>query len=121
MKANLYWCTTQCNSENWFVFAKTKKQASRWFEDEEGFDPGDAEADFICKVPDFPDNPEERERIAFPDWAQIPDLMKLGFKILREDEPRKVEYKNLIFEEGDLTYETQRLNNLLNGQKPDLN
>ncbi|MEA3451535.1 MAG: hypothetical protein U9Q83_06480 [Bacteroidota bacterium] len=121
MKVNLYWCTTPCESENWFVFAKTKKQASQWFEDEEGFDTSYADAEFICEVPNFPDKPEERDRSEFPDWAQIPDLVKLGFKIVQEDEPRKVEYNGQIYEEGDLTYEAQRLNNIIHGQNPELN
>jgi hypothetical protein len=102
MKANLYWCNTEDHDEDWFVFANSIKQALRWFEDNEGYKNGEVKAVQICSDPNFPDDPAERNRTDYPDWAQIDDLEKLGFTIIEPESPRVVAYNGVTYSEGDL-------------------
>ena len=48
----LYWCWTLDETEDWFVTAKTEKQAARFFADEEGFDRKEAFARQVGIIPD---------------------------------------------------------------------
>jgi len=47
----LYWVTTADHSEDWFIVARNAAQARRRHEDAEGYDRGDAEAEFVCRLP----------------------------------------------------------------------
>jgi hypothetical protein len=91
----LYWCETEDHDEDWFVVARTAREARRFFEEYEDYCPGHAEASRICAVP-------EAVVIAEPCWA-LPDVLtQCGAKILRAEEPRLVEIRGIRYEEGRL-------------------
>jgi len=47
----LFWCTTDDGDEDWFIVASSDKVAAEAHEAEEGYDPGDASADYVCRGP----------------------------------------------------------------------
>lgn len=47
----LFWVTTADASENCFVVARSESAAARFFEDEEGYDRGDAEVQHVVDLP----------------------------------------------------------------------
>jgi hypothetical protein len=47
----LYWCTTPCGSEDWFVVAHDYLEAAAYHEASEGFEENDAYAEFVAAVP----------------------------------------------------------------------
>lgn len=105
---NLYWVTTDDHDQDWFVIAASRRAAEKWFEDYEGYDQYPAAAELIMKVP-----PEialhntpgprwaDREHPSFQKtsrYAQIEDLAKLGFIILKHgDHGRTVKLGNRTF------------------------
>jgi hypothetical protein len=91
----LYWCETADHDEDWFVIARTALEARKFFEFDEGYDPGDAEASRICGVP-------EGVVVTEPCWALEDALTKCGAKTLRAEEPRLVEIQGIMYEEGKL-------------------
>jgi hypothetical protein len=95
----LYWCTTDDHDEDWFIFASSARQARAYHENYEGYGKGDAGSRLI--IADVP--LQEFENGKPPCHAQMPDLLKLGFKdagsVLNL---RRVEYQGKIFEEGIL-------------------
>jgi len=91
----LYWCETPDHDEDWFVIARTAREARRFFEDYEGYGAGDAEASRICGVP-------EGMVITEPGWALEDGLRACGAQILRAQEPRLVEIRGVRYEEGKL-------------------
>jgi hypothetical protein len=48
----LYWCTTSGLSDDWFVVARSAREASRVFRDEEGYGAGDAQAKLVVGLPE---------------------------------------------------------------------
>jgi|HubBroStandDraft_1064217.scaffolds.fasta_scaffold295272_1 hypothetical protein len=48
---SLYWCKTPDGDEDWFVVSNTARDASRFHEDEEGYERGDARAERIVVLP----------------------------------------------------------------------
>jgi len=94
----LYWLTTPCNKENWFVVA-TDIQAAKDFHDHgEGFNEGYSKAKLICDIPlkilkkHFKDD---------EDWWPYLELLKeLNFLIIQEKFPRIVSFEGNIFYEG---------------------
>lgn len=91
----LYWCETPDHDEDWFVVARTAREARRFFENYEDYDLGDAEASRICAVP-------EAVVITEPCWALEDVLRACGARILRAQEPRQVEIRGIRYEEGRL-------------------
>lgn len=89
---NLYWVTTEDHSEDWFVLANSVEEAATFHEDVEGYEPGDARAEMILKVPD-----EINTDIG---WPSDEVLRSCGAKILSEESPRIVEIGNRRFCEG---------------------
>ena len=49
----LFWVTTEDHDEDWFVVASSAEEASRFHEDAEGYDPGDATAEEILSLTSF--------------------------------------------------------------------
>src|ERR1043166_1895063 len=47
---SLYWVTTKDHDEDWFIIAVSRKRAAEFFENAEGYDPGDATAVFLEKL-----------------------------------------------------------------------
>ena len=95
----LYWVTTEDHDEDWFVVAESSREAARFFEDFEGYDPGDAVAEAVLDIPG-----DVRAEMGWP-----PDelLEALGASALTSDGTRVVEIGGRRFAEG-LLEETLR-------------
>jgi|SRR5208282_231126 len=94
----LYWVTTEDHQEDWFILARHSRSAECYHVETEGYEPGDARAERIMAVPKGLLG-ESR----LPRHAQLPDLKKLGFKILSgEPAARNVQLKGRTFMEGAL-------------------
>ncbi len=50
----LYWVETPDHHEDWFVIARTAKEARSFFEDVEGYDDHEARSHVIGQLPDPP-------------------------------------------------------------------
>ena len=48
----IYWCSTQDGDEDWFVVARNARSACSFHEEVEGYDVGDAKAEWVVDVPD---------------------------------------------------------------------
>lgn len=48
----LFWVSTPCHEEDWFVVAKSYHAATKFFEDHEGFNRGDAKAKKVFDLED---------------------------------------------------------------------
>ena len=88
----LFWVTTEDHDEDWFVVASNPEEVSRFHEDAEGYDPGDATAEEILSIP---------ENIpADPGWPSDEFLVAVGAKFITENPPRVVEINGRKFSEG---------------------
>ena len=94
-RPKLYWCATQVNDEDWFVIARSKRQARSFFVDEEGYAPDDVEPELLRSMPEDFDG-------ACPDWAQLDLLKPMGATVISDDTPRIVMLDGRIFTEGTL-------------------
>lgn len=99
----LYWCETPDHDEDWFVIARTAREARRFFELDEGYDPGDAEASRICGLPEG----DSRNK---PGWAQLDLLARCGGKIVQAAGVRIVEIRGVVYTEGRFDYQLDQLN-----------
>lgn len=95
IRTALFWCWTDDHDEDWFVVARSAREARNFFENYEGYDRGAAVAFRICALPGGRDTHE-------PDWASEEILKRCGATILRSDEPRVVEIQGVRYEEGKL-------------------
>ncbi|OGU56944.1 MAG: hypothetical protein A2V66_10750 [Ignavibacteria bacterium RBG_13_36_8] len=91
---NLYWVTTEDHAEDWFIVASSGEEASKYHEDMEGYDPGEAKAEEILHIPE--------NITAEHGWLSDELLIGLGAKILNDDQPRIVEIAGRRFCEGML-------------------
>ena len=104
----LYWVTTADHDEDWFIVADSEDEAATLHEDYEGYDRGDAEADWIC------DLPVERQS-EHAGWPSNELIEACGGKFLSrpadEHEPlremvgsggRVVEIEGDVYAEGDM-------------------
>ena len=89
---NLYWVTTEDHAEDWFVVAKSAKEAGTYHEDAEGYETGDATAEMILKIPD--------EIIADTGWPSDELLCSCGAKILSGPPARVIQIGDRRFSEG---------------------
>jgi hypothetical protein len=48
----LYWVTTEDHDEDWFIVASSPQEATQYYENMEGYDPGDAKAEEILDIPE---------------------------------------------------------------------
>ena len=48
---NLYWVVTKDHDEDCFIVARNRMQAERFHEGNEGYDPGDAMATLVIRIP----------------------------------------------------------------------
>jgi hypothetical protein len=94
---NLYWVTTDDNSEDWFIFARTLRAAASFHENYEGYDTYDASARTILsnvQLMKYVNGPP-------PCHAQIEDLRALGFEIVASPKfERAVRFRGELFVEG---------------------
>jgi hypothetical protein len=50
--AKLYWVSTADGAEDWFVVARSARDARVFHEDQEGYERGDAASRLVCRVPE---------------------------------------------------------------------
>ena len=100
-KMILWWVQTEDQDEDWFIVAPDGETAETFFVDAEGYEEGDAWADFILWIPDDVE--------AEVGWPSHELLVACGAKILREDTPRVVEIEGRRFCEGMLEHEICQL------------
>ena len=96
-KFKLYWVETDDHSEDWFVMARTAREARRFHEDQEGYDPGDAVATRVKTLGD-----EGRTG-----WPSHEELVGFGLTIVQSETPRLVEYMGVRYGEGTLEHEIE--------------
>jgi len=98
----LYWVTTEDHDEDWFIVAPSPTAASQYFENFEGYDPGDAEAEEILDIPESVS--------AETGWPSEELLLELGAKFLLNDQTRVVEIAGRKFCEGMLEATINEIN-----------
>ncbi len=98
---HLYWVTTEDHDEDWFVVANDPIEAATFHENAEGYDAGEAAAEWFTEIP---------EGIgADIDWQPDDVLLSCGPKFIREDTPRVVEIAGSKHSEGMLEYVLREL------------
>lgn len=90
----LYWVETDDHAEDWFVVARTAREACRFHEVQEGYDRGDARSTLVTTLA------EDAEE----GWPRLEALTEYGLNVLRCEQPRVVEYQGRRFGEGGLEY-----------------
>jgi hypothetical protein len=91
---SLYWVTTEGHQEDWFILARNSRQAASYHVHYEGYETGDATAERIMGIATDLGG-------QIPRHAQIEDLKKLGFEILRANPSgRSVRLNGRTFAEG---------------------
>ena len=88
----LYWVTTEFHEEDWFIVADSAKEAAQIHEEWEGFEVGDAIAEFVLDIHDT--------IFAEKGWPSTELLKTLGAKFIDDGLARVVEISGRIFCEG---------------------
>lgn len=98
---NLYWVTSKIGTEDWFVVAKSKINAERFFESAEGFEENDGKAKLICSI-----SKEliEKFKLEIENYPPMELLKDLGGTIYSDLVPRIVNINGKVYKEGELTY-----------------
>jgi hypothetical protein len=96
----LFWISTACKTEDWFVTAIGDPEAKGFFENYEGFDEYDATSEFICDVSVSLIEKFELKEAQYPPMEL---LFELGGKIYSEIVPRIVNFNGKIYKEGNLS------------------
>lgn len=92
----LYWCTTPDGGEDWFMIAHSGREAAMQHAAAEGYNPEDAEAEYVMTLPNIAQAMGDRI-VGWPDGEM---LSLCGAKILSEDNQRVVEIGGRTFTEG---------------------
>ena len=98
----LFWITTEDHDEDWFIVAPSSIEASQYFENFEGYDPGDAKAEEILDIPE--NVPAETG------WPSDELLLAVGAKFLLNDQSRVVEIAGMKYCEGMLEATLNEIN-----------
>jgi hypothetical protein len=98
----LYWVSTEDHDEDWFVVASSPEEASKYHENMEGYNLGDAEAEEILELPE--------NVSAETGWPSDELLLKVGAKFLLKDQTRVVEIAGRKFCEGMLEATINEIN-----------
>ena len=98
-KLMLWWCWTQDHHEDWFVVAGHGFDAVGFFEGQEGYAEGDAQAEGLLVLP------EEYQDEKYVGWPSHELLVGCGAKLVREETPRVVELGGERYVEGMLEHE----------------
>jgi hypothetical protein len=99
----LYWCWTGDHDEDWFLVARSARQARRLHEKLEGYGSGDAHSRLVAVVP------EEFQAARHIGWPGRLLLESCGARIARWETPRVVHIGGVRFVEGMLEHEILRL------------
>ena len=97
-KLNLYWASTPCNIENWFVIAPSTQEAKNLHADGEGFDRSYTRAKLVCEIPDEIVTLHKECKESY--WPSLDLLKDLGFKIVQSEFPRIVSLRSNVYNEG---------------------
>lgn len=95
---NLYWATTPCNTENWFIIATSEKKARNLHDDGEGFDRGYSRVKEICVIPNEILEIYQKKDDNY--WPTLELLEALGFNIVEKEFPRIISCKSKVYSEG---------------------
>jgi hypothetical protein len=98
----LYWVTTEDHDEDWFLVASSSEEASKYHENMEGYEPGDAKAEKILNIP--------KNIPAETGWPSDELLLAVGAKFLLNDQSRVVEIAGRKFCEGMLEATLNEIN-----------
>jgi hypothetical protein len=90
---NLYWVTTDDAAEDWFVIENSLWSAAREFEDAEGYNLGDACAEYVCQIPDEYQGVE-------PGWPSAELFRVCGFRCRLQGATRVIEFDGRVYCEG---------------------
>ncbi len=96
-KLNLYWATTEDHDEDWFIIAENEKEAAKIHEEEEGYNPGDALAEFVLTIPK---NIMDSELVK--GWPTNELLKACGGEFISEESSRIIKFGEKTFCEGML-------------------
>lgn len=91
---HLYWVWTDDHDEDWFIVATSEEEAAELFEDAEDYDEGEAEAEFVCVIP------EKCQALVDGFWPALELLEACGGKVMRRDSPRVVKFGERVYTEG---------------------
>ncbi len=101
-RLNLYWVETEDHDEYWFIVAVSPTEACRDHEADEGYDEGDASAEFVAVVPATA--PDRKSG-----WPSDELLRACGATIERGETPRVVRFGRRTYAEGILEGEIRAL------------
>jgi hypothetical protein len=90
----LFWVTTDDHDEDWFVVASSPKKAAHYFENYEGYGPGDADAEEKLDILD--------KISTETGWPSDELLLELGARFLMKGDTRIMEIGGRRFIEGML-------------------
>jgi len=93
-RLKLYWIETDDHDEDWFMVARTARQARRFHEVLEGYHRGEASSTLVMPL----------EEGVKEGWPSLESLASYGLTILRAKQPRVVEYAGVRYVEGGLEY-----------------
>lgn len=91
----VYWCSTPSHIEDWFIQAKSIKQAKEAFAELNGFDETEVRAKLVCEIPK-----KYNKKNAY--CLQVDKLKCFGFDILQTHPPRIVRLNGRIYKEKTL-------------------
>jgi len=94
---NLYWVTTEDHHEDWFIMAENEQEAAGIHEDAEGYNTGDASAEFVLTIPGNLLDPEQEKG-----WPTNELLKACGGAFLADEYTRVVKFGEKIYSEGML-------------------
>ena len=94
---NLYWATTEDHHEDWFIIAESEEAAARFHEEYEGYNTGDAVADFVLTIPVNKMGPNLEKG-----WPTNELLEACGGKFLSDEDTRVVKFGLKTYCEGQL-------------------
>ncbi len=98
----LFWVETHDHFEDWFIVATSIKKACSCHENFEGFNKGDANADFICNIPSPIVTKYKTEFDDLDDgyWPSLEMLKELGFDFIEDQPPYVARGFGRLFYEG---------------------
>jgi hypothetical protein len=111
----LYWCETEDHDEDWFIVAKSKREACRCHEGMEGYWVGDAWATYVCTVPED----IAQSMNVSTGWPKHELIEACGGEFIKDGEMktvmhemmgvgcRTVKFNDKVYTEGDLVANVQ--------------
>jgi hypothetical protein len=98
----LYWTVTEDHAEDWFIIASDETEAAREFEKYEGYDPGEATAEYILDIPSemIARIMEDEFEVGDWRWPSHDTLVALGATFIVQEPVRVVEILGTKYSEG---------------------